>query len=1018
MRVVWSRAGRGGEEALLSALLENAARGERCVWIVPEPYSHATERLLAEKGGAPICLMAEVLTFGRLCDRILASGGGLASGALDAGGRLLVMRRAVRAAAGRLKTLNAFAAKPGFLPGLIQTLDECKRYGITPQHLEQAGGHKLRDLALIFSAYDLLCEGGQMDPRDRVTLAWEKAKDARVCANTHIYVSHFTSFTPQERLLLKRLADGASSFTLFMRGGAEEPGFAPLHETARRFTQKHMTIDNPDLSRAPALRHMEKHWFDRKPAAFQGGAEGVIELYAAPGEAAEVRLAAERVVALARDFGFRWREIAVIASDYQAYAPLIEAIFPQYHIPVFSDMMDDMAQKPLSRCIRAAANCLRYGYRADDVMRLLRSGLLPVPLAAADLMDGYLRRWNPRWGRFSGQTDWTRPISGWHGEPTEKELSELAGLNALRKRISRAVKQLSSGKTARQCAAALLRTLSDLGIPEGIAARTEALAAADEGKLANECAQMWELLTKSLDQCVGFLQDEPMEAQEFCELCLLVLSGYSVGSIPASLDRVHTGDQSRYPRLPFRAVVYIGASQEKVPARTGGEGMLSAEEREALAGIGCELPPDPPARIKRELYNLYTACTLPGEKLILTYPQTQGGKGDEDGRAEIVDRLAGMFGLQVRPVPPPALPLLPVPISRAPLSGRNTAALYGKTLHLSASRVEAYSLCPFAYFCRYGLRAEVRPEPGFTPLDVGRELHILLERCAKYALERGGVAAVSREELTLFAEREAKERMEVLLRRGNMGTPRLMAQGARLTRVASILAGRLWDEFIHSRFCPLGFELFVEGDETPLRGTAEDAPSAYKLRGVADRVDGYRKGDTLYLRVIDYKTGGKEFSLSDVRNGLSAQMPLYLFLLRKQARERFGVEKAEAAGVLYVKTRDLLTDPGAKHSGLLLDDSELLKAMDDRPGGGMMPVWFNLDGSISKRASVVSPDGMGDLQKHIGRLVREMAQAVASGSLAAAPLKLRESPCARCGFWAACHFDGAVDTPRPYEVIR
>jgi ATP-dependent helicase/nuclease subunit B len=1008
MEILWSRAGRGGEEALLSGLLEKTARGERCIWIVPEPYSHATERILAERGGAPVCLTAEVLTFRRLCDRILASGGGLASPVLDAGGRLLVMRRAVRSVADRLTALNVLAVKPGFLPGLIRTLDECKNYGVTPQLLEQAGGEKLCDLALVFSAYDMLCEGGALDPRDRVSLAWEKAKGARFFGKAHVFVSHFISFTPQERLLLKTLADGVPSFTMLLRG---EPGFEPLHETARHFGQTHTIVDKPEPNRSPALRHMEKHWFDRKPPPFAG--DGAVELYAAPGEAAEVRFAAERIVSLARDEGFRWREIAVIASDYDHYAPLIESVFPQYQIPFFSDMMDEMGRKPLSRCIRAAADCLRYGYRAGDVMRLLRSGLLPVLPADADLMDSYLRRWNLRGWRFSGSADWTRPLSGWHSGPSEKELSELARVNALRRTISGALKTLSGGKTARSCAAALLKTLEELGVPDGVAARTEVLAAAGEGKLANECAQMWELFRKSIDQCAGFLQDEPMEAQEFCELCLLVLSGYSVGSIPASLDRVHAGDQGRIPRLPFRAVVYIGASHEKVPARPGGEGLFSAEEREALAGIGCELPPDPPARIKRELYNLYTACTLPSDKLILIYPETPKG----DGRADVVDRLSSMFGLPVTPVSPPSLPLAPVPVSRQPLSAHSASGLYGQTLRLSASRVEAFSLCPFSYFCRYGLKAERRPEPGFTLLDVGRELHIILERCAKYALERGGFDAVTRDEILLFAEREAGRRMEDILRRGNVGTPRLLAQGVRLARAASVLAGRLWDEFIHSRFVPLGFEMFIEGDEVPMGGLPDGAPSAYKLRGIADRVDGYQQGDTLYLRVIDYKTGGKAgFSLNDVRNGLSAQMPLYLFLLSRQARERFGAAKAEAAGVLYVKTRELQSSPDAKHSGLLLDDRAVLEAMDDRLGDGVLPVAFNRDGSFSKRASVATRGEMDALQDRIGRLVRDMARDVAGGTVAAAPLGLRDSPCEWCAYKAACHFDGETDKPRPYEV--
>ncbi|MCL1807538.1 MAG: PD-(D/E)XK nuclease family protein [Oscillospiraceae bacterium] len=1017
MNILWSRAGRGGDESLLTDLLNKSALGERCIWLVPEPYSHATERLLAERGGAPVCLTSEVLTFRRLCDRLLADGGGLAAPVLDAGGRLLQMRRAVRLVAGQLKTLNVLAHKPGFLPSLIQTLDECKSYGVTPQLLERAGAGKLNDLALIFSAYDMLCEEGSIDPRDRVTLAWEKARKTQLFKNAHIYVSHFVSFTPQERLLLKTMAERAASFAVLFCGEPGERGFTPLHTTARQLTvdSGQLIVDNKEDGRGAALGYMEEHWFERVPPVFPGRLDGAVELYAASGEAAEVRFAAERIVRLVRDEGYRWRDMALIASDYEVYSPLIQSIFPLYRIPVFSDMMDDLAGKPLSRCIRAASDCVQYGYRTDDVMRLLRSGLLPVAAADADLTEHYLRRWNPRF-RFGGEKDFTRSPGGWQGDPSETEQEQLLRINTVRRRIAASLKPLRGGKTARQCAENLTLALESLGLPEGLQARFDLLNAAGEGKLANECGQMWELFIKAADQCAGVLGDEPMDCFEFCELCLLVLSGYSVGSIPASLDRVQSGDQSRFPRLPFPVVLYIGASEDRVPARPSGGGLLSEEERAALAGEGCELPPEPPARVERELYNLYTACTLSRGKLIMTYPAA--ANIHEDGRADVIDRLSRMFSLPVTPVPPPSLRATPRPVSRGPLSPPNAAALYGKTLSLSASRLETFSQCPFQYFCRYGLKAKRRPQSGFTPLDVGRELHILLEMCVRYATERGGFASLSRDELCLYAEQQARGRQEIVLQRGGMATPRLLAQGNRLTRAASALAGRLWDEFTHSLFTPLGFELSVESPETPLGGLPEGAPAAYQLRGFADRADGYQKGDTLYLRVVDYKSGRKTFSLPDVYNGLSAQMPLYLFLLRQDAPRRFGAAKAEAAGVLYVQTRDVLASPDSKHSGLLLDDPDVLEAMDSRlrSSGSVLPVSLNQDGSFHKRSSVASPEQMAGLQKHIARLVRGMARSVACGQIGAAPLVRKDgsSPCDWCDYKAACLFDETSDTPRPY----
>ncbi len=59
------------------------------ILLVPEQYSHDTERQLCRAGGNSICLYAEVLTFKRLTNRVLASVGGLAQKQLDEGGRCL-----------------------------------------------------------------------------------------------------------------------------------------------------------------------------------------------------------------------------------------------------------------------------------------------------------------------------------------------------------------------------------------------------------------------------------------------------------------------------------------------------------------------------------------------------------------------------------------------------------------------------------------------------------------------------------------------------------------------------------------------------------------------------------------------------------------------------------------------------------------------------------------------------------------------------------------------------------------
>ena len=82
-------------------------------------------------------------------------------------------------------------------------------------------------------------------------------------------------------------------------------------------------------------------------------------------------------------------------------------------------------------------------------------------------------------------------------------------------------------------------------MPERLAQRTEELNRRGQAALAEEYAQLWEILCGGLEQCAQILGGAPMELDEFSKLFALVLSQYDVGSIPVSLDRVTAGEAAR-----------------------------------------------------------------------------------------------------------------------------------------------------------------------------------------------------------------------------------------------------------------------------------------------------------------------------------------------------------------------------------------------------------------------------------------------------------------------------------------
>ena len=95
LTLLLGRAGTGKSQSLLEDI--TARPGEPACLIVPEQASHAAERALCAHGGDGVSRYAEVLSFTRLAPRVFAPAGGGAAPELDAGGRLLLMHRAVQA---------------------------------------------------------------------------------------------------------------------------------------------------------------------------------------------------------------------------------------------------------------------------------------------------------------------------------------------------------------------------------------------------------------------------------------------------------------------------------------------------------------------------------------------------------------------------------------------------------------------------------------------------------------------------------------------------------------------------------------------------------------------------------------------------------------------------------------------------------------------------------------------------------------------------------------------------------
>ena len=234
-----------------------------------------------------------------------------------------------------------------------------------------------------------------------------------------------------------------------------------------------------------------------------------------------------------------------------------------------------------------------------------------------------------------------------------------------------------------------------------------------------------------------------------------------------------------------------------------------------------------------------------------------------------------------------------------------------------------------------------------------------------------------------------------------------------------------------SQFTPAAEELtFAPGGQMP--PIVYHAPRGDGLlTGKIDRVDTYEKDGTTYFRIVDYKTGRKDFSYTDLLYGKDLQMLLYLFAL--QENQKKSGHPMQPAGALYVPGRcDMIRlEPGEdageadaerrkqlRRKGLVLQDEAILQAMEHYDGEPQyLPVQLKKDGLTGDLAT---PAQLAALERFVTGQVAAMIDEILSGKTQPNPVDRgpADSVCRWCDYSSACHKDVCAVSPRRFAAVK
>lgn len=791
---------------------------------------------------------------------------------------------------------------------------------------------------------------------------------------------------------------------------------------------------------------------------------------------------ARQISKLVYEEKYTYSDIMIICRDIGTYAPVLEPIFSKYNIPYFLSYPQRLERKPLMRLIISAFDVVLSSFDTEAILVYLKTGLTDLKDREIAELENYVYMWNIRskqWKEpFTMSPDGNEVVCS--EEEKKKQDEKIVQIENLRQKVMKPLnnfsKALKKAEDGAAMAKAVYMLLHEIKASAQIHRLIFSLNELEQTILADEEIRLWDLMMDILDSLYNTTKGYIMTPRRFSDLLKLALSANDISDIPLTLDHVTVGTADRVRMNNPKAVFLLGAIEDIFPALPSENSFYTEAERSELQSLELLYSDTFEELNAKEKYFAYMAVTGATDKLYVSW-YNQNSKGEQLEASSIVREIRKIIpDLQIstesqvsfndkiwtqrqamevsasvwqekttlastvrrhfkeQPQTASFASTLDAILLNNPyvITSKETAKkLFGSTLQLSASKIESYYLCPFKYFCQYGLKAKPREKVNVDARLFGNTVHFVLEKI---------ISEQSMDKLIQSSEQEIDELVKTYLESylemlggTAMHTERFVYLVEHIGKTLSIILSNLIAEFSQSDFRPADFELSMGGDEGMLSSYTLKLPTdeVVEISGKIDRVDTFVKDGKKYIRIIDYKTGNKTFSLAEVMYGLNMQMLLYLSALRSLGYERYsegGHYELIPAGVLYMpsaikyeqvenlsafENSDMRTvlqkhNSNLKMNGLLIDDPAILNAMEKGCKGIFIPVKQkkSVKGDTSLTSnSLASLERFGKIFEYIDHKIMYMATQIYDGQIYAIPVKGKADACQYCPYQSVCGYE-------------
>lgn len=1076
LKFVLGRSGYGKTEYCFSEIGRLVNGGtDNILLITPEQYNFTAEKRLLKMLGESSINKVENSSFSRLNNEVSRLYGGNTLPVLSKGSKAVLMKKAVDSVKDKLLVFNKKTESASFVNSMVRIYDEMKSCNVTFSAMENVSekiekeilSRKLKDMSLIISTYEGMIDGLYLDSADELSRLYNKLAETDYLKGRHVFIDGFNGFVANEYKILELIIKDAAVVTITFATdsygcGDEYNLFAYVNKNiaiTEKIAKKSgvpvefVYLNENFRANNQSIRFLEKNLFSRENDKYNHAPEN-INLYAAKSIEDECNYVSIQIKKHLRQ-GIRAKDIAVICRDADKYSAQLLHSFKKYEIPYFDDERQPIKNQPLIVFVKYLLRSVIYSFRSDDILSLAKTGLTDLKTNDISSLENYIYLWSIS-GVKKWASDFEASTKGFVSDIDENDSEKIKKINASRRYLYDKINRFKlsvKNADALEISRSIYNTLIDFNVNRHLKDIAVSLTECNMQALAGEQERVWDILMQILNRFATVSGDEKITLSDYLSLFNLMVSSEDLGVLPQGLDNVQFGQADRLRADNPKIAFVLGANEGEFPQAVTSGGLLSENDRVILSDNDFKLYSFGETLNLQERYFAYMAVSTASEYLYVLYQSS----GSNASPSVIVTSLKDIFPdiKEMKYADIPEIDLVESKASAFELMaekyGDNTefseslkeffkndaryhsvkllaenenveiqdkalsAELFGRDMYLSASRLEDFFNCRFRYFCKFGLMAKTRDKAQMDAMKTGVVIHYVLENIIS-EVGSARLGKMSNAEIHVIVDKYLLEYLNTCMGNSSEFTSRFKYQFLRLSKMLYSVVSRLAGEFSQSRFEAKAFELNIDKDgEVKPQVIDLDDGGTVRLRGCVDRVDVLEENGKKYIRVVDYKSGNKKFSLSDIIYGLNLQMFVYLFTL---CNDKDGKYSGIPAGVLYMHASRSVLNLGRgseeteipreenkefKMKGLVLYDenNDILNSMEEDLKGKYIPVKMTKSGISGCFASL---EELGRICKKVEKLIAQMGNSLHAGEINQNPIngKSHDKTCEFCDYSAVC----------------